>query len=1032
MAVAATLSGAHGITRIAYVRGLRLTVFIEHRAAGGDDAATAILRDAVGSVYVTANHHLREPAPLQRAIELQAECRRAIEQNDTTTALKALIESHRIAVNVWLHSLAAGDGLPDLDAAEAAATALAAMARIGNEPEFLGQAEEIVLRLRRFVPKLELSPPLAQDWDQRCAKLLAKLAMLLAALLELSEAPRHPLTALTDRAFFMLRRTTTEAKQDIRKAARDAEVALDAFLLAAAKIGQQKLIPASAPHQSHDEISAAQRDTAREAASAAHFVYLDAMSRQDGRRSRELSALILSLTEFFVAGSTDEQDLRAHAVALISHAGALLYSPDDVSVNEADGLLTGTDELLSSLPDDASLRAEYCLDHGWVKYYRQEAAAGEKLCERGRAELTRLPESKRNEGIERMARSLASLHSLFLISGGTVEAALSAARFAVATAAPLSSHLLNLALCEDKAGLKLEALQSLRRALEVSLRDNPLGQDVVRILFVASALAEARDIRVALELHAATEALLDAQRTQFAGADIKVAFDDAAHHREIAQTLVGRLAAVRDYGGALEAADRSRARVLLELFDVQQDSEPEHQDRSTNAEAPPLEAEPLAAFATAASFIRRAAAKVVEAAGAPLPLDRAEIVDTVKRSGRPALVLQPEHGVLHMFIVLPEETVIVATSPVPLDEIRAATQTAQEALGVFALARARSGGKLSLADIEDDQTSTLDAALDRLSTALFTPFDIPSRRQLLEAAFSKRGLTLVPYRDLALLPFALLRMPNGRMLIEEVPLSMVPSIASLRALCMRKRPPPKGCVVYGEPILDPRHRLDPLPGAAAEARLVEKLLRASGLAPPGFEARLGADATEASFRSDALDAALVHLACHAAAREPASQSALYLAPSANHDGLLLPHEIADGQLANALVFLSACQTGLGRPTADGVIGLGRAFLEAGALAVILSLWRVADAAAVDLAGHFYRAALGIDRPAADAATALQIAMLATRASLRAGRIRTAKGEVLDDHPAHWAPFALVGEASLPLRESLQMIRAGNPVQERTP
>jgi hypothetical protein len=228
MAVAATLSDARGITRVAYVRGLRLGVIIEHRAAGRDEAATAILRDAVGSVYVTANHQLPEPAPLQRASELQAECRRAVEQRDTATALKALIESRRIAVNVWLKSLAAEDGLPDLNAAEAAATALAAMGRIGNEPEFVGQAEEIALRLRRFVPRLGLSLSLAQNWDQRCAEMLAKLARLQAALLGFSEAPRNPLTALTDRAVFMLRRTTTEAKGDIRKAARDAEVALDA------------------------------------------------------------------------------------------------------------------------------------------------------------------------------------------------------------------------------------------------------------------------------------------------------------------------------------------------------------------------------------------------------------------------------------------------------------------------------------------------------------------------------------------------------------------------------------------------------------------------------------------------------------------------------------------------------------------------------------------------------------------------------------------------------------------------------------
>jgi CHAT domain-containing protein len=220
--------------------------------------------------------------------------------------------------------------------------------------------------------------------------------------------------------------------------------------------------------------------------------------------------------------------------------------------------------------------------------------------------------------------------------------------------------------------------------------------------------------------------------------------------------------------------------------------------------------------------------------------------------------------------------------------------------------------------------------------------------------------------------------------------------------------------VYGEPALDPRHKLEALPGASAEAVEVARLLAQAGIAQSAIASRLGAAATESAFRGDALDAGLIHLACHAAAREPAWQSALYLAPSATHDGLLLPHEIAQGQLANALVFLSACQTGLGRPTADGVIGLGRAFLQAGALAVLLSLWRVVDAAAVHLASTFYRGALGIDTPAVGCATALQQAMLGTRDALRAGAILTADGEKLDDHPAHWAPFTLVGEGGLPL------------------
>ena len=51
------------------------------------------------------------------------------------------------------------------------------------------------------------------------------------------------------------------------------------------------------------------------------------------------------------------------------------------------------------------------------------------------------------------------------------------------------------------------------------------------------------------------------------------------------------------------------------------------------------------------------------------------------------------------------------------------------------------------------------------------------------------------------------------------------------------------------------------------------------------------------------------------------------------------YKIADVAPADVLVCLSACQTGLGRSTADGVIGIGQAFFEAGVLAMVLSLWR---------------------------------------------------------------------------------------------
>lgn len=127
-----------------------------------------------------------------------------------------------------------------------------------------------------------------------------------------------------------------------------------------------------------------------------------------------------------------------------------------------------------------------------------------------------------------------------------------------------------------------------------------------------------------------------------------------------------------------------------------------------------------------------------------------------------------------------------------------------------------------------------------------------------------------------------------------------------------------------------------------------------------------------------------------------------------YDGLLLASEVSDVRLNDALVFLAACETGQGRATADGVVGLGRAFLEAGARAVILSLWKVEDAATAALSNHFYEALLAGEE-SLNAVDALRAPMLATKADLEAGRLLNADKHPLELHPANWAPFAVLGD-----------------------
>jgi CHAT domain-containing protein len=114
------------------------------------------------------------------------------------------------------------------------------------------------------------------------------------------------------------------------------------------------------------------------------------------------------------------------------------------------------------------------------------------------------------------------------------------------------------------------------------------------------------------------------------------------------------------------------------------------------------------------------------------------------------------------------------------------------------------------------------------------------------------------------------------------------------------------------------------------------------------------------------------------------------------DGFLRLNEIYNLKLAADLVVLSACQTGLGKETrGEGLVGLTRGFMYAGAPRVMASLWKVDDRATAELMKKFYTAMLGKEalRPAA---------------ALRAAQIQLRKTKGFED-PYYWAAFTLEGE-----------------------
>jgi len=142
---------------------------------------------------------------------------------------------------------------------------------------------------------------------------------------------------------------------------------------------------------------------------------------------------------------------------------------------------------------------------------------------------------------------------------------------------------------------------------------------------------------------------------------------------------------------------------------------------------------------------------------------------------------------------------------------------------------------------------------------------------------------------------------------------------------------------------------------------------------------------------------VLHFATHGTYDDRApGRSALVLAPGQGEDGRLQVREIAALALRARLVSLSACDTGLGEVvTGEGVVGVARAFLNAGADAVAMTLWRIPDASTAELMRRFYRH-LRDGRPAAEALRDAKLELRAGRDARRA--------------PFHWAGVVLTGDA----------------------
>jgi CHAT domain-containing protein len=294
-------------------------------------------------------------------------------------------------------------------------------------------------------------------------------------------------------------------------------------------------------------------------------------------------------------------------------------------------------------------------------------------------------------------------------------------------------------------------------------------------------------------------------------------------------------------------------------------------------------------------------------------------------------------------------------------------------------------------------------------------------------------VVIEPHGSLWLLPFVALQDDDGTWLADRWPLLFAPSADVLDEI---RRDQDYGApgelkpLVVGNPVMpSPAQEggmeitLQPLPGAEREARAIAGLF-GDGVGPGDTTPTLllGPAADWATVVAQMPRHGIVHLATHglANARDPLASFVALGVPkpstlealhqrqgslnwpqtrffsqfldSQGASGLLTAEQILYLPLPADLVTLSACQTGLGQISGDGMIGLARSFLVAGARAVLVSQWSVSDEATAELMLAFYRHYLALD----DKALALQRAMQELRAREEYA------------HPRYWAPFVVVG------------------------
>ena len=255
----------------------------------------------------------------------------------------------------------------------------------------------------------------------------------------------------------------------------------------------------------------------------------------------------------------------------------------------------------------------------------------------------------------------------------------------------------------------------------------------------------------------------------------------------------------------------------------------------------------------------------------------------------------------------------------------------------------------------------------------------------------RQDIIIIPEGEDFMVPFCALCDHNDKFLSETFRIRLIPSLTALRMI----QDSPEdyhsvtGALIVGNPSVPPQTKLPSLPGARREALEIAELL--------GVSPTVGDEATKKHVLQRIREVSLIHIAAHGDPErgEIALASSFPSRRSPRKDDFMLTMEdVAKVGTRAKLVVLSCCHSGKGQiMKSEGVVGISRAFLAAGARSVLATLWAVDDRATKEFMIRFYG---HLKRDKLSASEALHQTMKWTRDSKRY-RVN------------EWAPFVLFGD-----------------------